>query len=58
MQRAISEQRKIDPLIAVKIGSREVAAWPMNGFRSERGVHVESYLACIGALAGYFVASS
>jgi hypothetical protein len=53
LQRTIEEQRKTDPLIGVKIGSQQVAQQLMNAFKSERGVHIESYLACLGALAGY-----
>lgn len=53
MLRAIEEQRKKDPLIGLKIGSQEVSQRLMNAFKSERGVHIESLIVCLGTLAGY-----
>jgi len=53
LQRVIAERHKTDPLAGVKIGSEVIAARLMAFFKTERGVHVESYLVCLGALAGY-----
>jgi hypothetical protein len=53
MDRAIAEQRKTDPLIKVKLGGNEVFQRMVAGLKAERGVHIESLLALLGALAGY-----
>jgi hypothetical protein len=53
MDRAIAEQQKTDPLIKMKIGGKEVLQRITNALKNERGVHIESLLACLGALAGY-----
>jgi hypothetical protein len=42
-----------DALAKVKLGGREVFQRITQGLKNERGVHVESLLACLGALAGY-----
>lgn len=42
-----------DPLAAAKIGGREVFHRLYAAMRNERGVHVESMLCVLGALAGY-----
>jgi hypothetical protein len=51
--RAIEEQRKTDPLVGAKIGSKEVVQRLLKGMKSERGVHIESLLCVLGSLAGY-----
>lgn len=51
--RAIENQRKDDPLIGAKVGAREVLGRVLNGLKNEKGVHVESLLCALGALAGY-----
>ena len=53
MDRAIAEQQKTDPLIKVKIGGKEVFQRIVGVLKDERGVHIESLLALLGALAGY-----
>ena len=53
MDRAIAEKQKTDPLIKVKIGGNEIFQRLVGGLKDERGVHIESLLAILGALAGY-----
>ena len=42
-----------DPLLNVKLGGREIFHRTTQGLKNDRGVHIESLLACLGALAGY-----
>ncbi len=49
----IAEQSKTDPLIGAKLGSREVTQRLIAGLKTERGVHVDSMLCVLGALAGH-----
>ena len=49
----IVEQSKTDPLIGAKLGSREVTHRLIAGMKTDRGVHVDSILCALGALAGY-----
>lgn len=51
--RTIEEQRKTDPLIGARLGGREVFQRLLKGMNDERGVHFESLLCALGALAGY-----
>jgi hypothetical protein len=53
MRRAIEEQKKHDPLIGIKIGSKDINQWIINVLKNENGVHIESFLTILGALAGY-----
>lgn len=53
LMNAISEKKKNDPFIGVKIGSKELVQRLMQELKNEKGVHVESLLAIIGSLAGY-----
>lgn len=53
LMRVIEERRKDDPLIGAKVGGREVAHRLMNAMKTGRGVHIESLLTALGALAGY-----
>lgn len=53
LMRAIEEKRKTDPLIGAKLGSKEVNQRLINAMKNEKGVHVESLLSALGALAGY-----
>jgi hypothetical protein len=50
---AINEKRKEDPLIGAKIGAKEVTQRLIAALKNERGVHIETLLACIGSLGGY-----
>lgn len=51
--RQIAERRDTDPLIGAKIGSKEVFQRLLGRMKTDRGVHVESLLVALGALAGY-----
>lgn len=51
--RAIEERRKEDPLIGAKIGAIEVYHHILALLKNEKGVHVESLLCALGAVAGY-----
>ena len=53
MKDALAEKRVDDPMIGVKVGSREVMAWLLRTLTNERGLHLESALAAIGSLAGF-----
>lgn len=53
LMRAIDRQRSSDPLIGAKLGGKEVFQQLLSGLKNERGVHVESLLCALGALAGY-----
>jgi hypothetical protein len=53
-QQAILErQKKSDPLIGPKMGARQINNSLITGMRTPKGVHIESYLTALGALAGY-----
>jgi hypothetical protein len=50
---AIRERSKEDPLVGAKLGAKEVFQRLLNGMKNEKGVHIESLLCALGALAGY-----
>ena len=50
---AIRERSKQDPLIGAKVGSKEVFQRLLDGMKDAKGVHIESLLCALGALAGY-----
>ncbi|MES9982111.1 MAG: hypothetical protein ABW115_01780 [Candidatus Thiodiazotropha sp. 6PLUC6] len=50
---AINEQKKKDPMVGLKIGSKEVVQRLIARLKNEKGVHVESLLGIVGSLAGY-----
>jgi hypothetical protein len=50
---AIRERSRDDPLIGAKVGSREIYQRLLDGMKTDRGVHIESLLCALGALAGY-----
>jgi len=50
---AIRERSKEDPFVGVKLGSKEMLQRIINAMKNEHGVHVESLLCALGALAGY-----
>ena len=52
LKRAL-EKQKTDPLIKLQIGGKEIFDRMVGGLKDERGVHIESLLALLGALAGY-----
>jgi hypothetical protein len=51
--RQIAERSKTDPLAGVKIASGAVTQRLLAILKTERGVHIESVLCALGALAGY-----
>ena len=51
--RVLEEKRRTDPLIGAQLGGKEVFQRLLKGMNSERGVHIESLLCALGALAGY-----
>lgn len=51
--KALAEQRSADPLVGAKIAGKEILTRLLNGMKSERGVHVESLLTALGAIAGF-----
>lgn len=51
--RAIEERRRADPLIGAKLGGKHVSQRLLIALKGERGVHIESLLCALGALAGY-----
>jgi hypothetical protein len=53
MNRTLVDAQKRSPTEKQKVGGREIFERITNGLKDERGVHVESQLACLGALAGY-----
>jgi hypothetical protein len=50
---AIRERSKEDPLAGAKLGAKEMFQRLLNGMKNEKGVHIESLLCALGALAGY-----
>lgn len=50
---AIRERSKEDPLVGAKIGSKEIFQRMLESLKDSKGVHVESLLTALGALAGY-----
>ena len=51
--RAVRERSEEDPLIGAKLGAKEVFDRLIDGMKNEKGVHLESLLCALGALAGY-----
>jgi hypothetical protein len=51
--RAIREQKKSDPLVGAKLGGKEVYQRLCSAMKDAKGVHAESLLCALGALAGY-----
>jgi hypothetical protein len=49
----IYERSKEDPLIGAKLGAKEVFQQLLDGMKNSNGVHIESLLTALGALAGY-----
>lgn len=48
-----NQQAQQDPLYAVKRGGKEIASKLFMAMSTERGIHLESLLSALGALAGY-----
>jgi hypothetical protein len=52
LRRAIDERRATEPLIGATIAGKEVFSRVMSGMTTDRGVHIESIVTALGALAG------
>lgn len=50
---ALEERRKVDPLVGAKLGGKEVFQRLLRTMKDGKGVHTESLLSALGALAGY-----
>lgn len=50
---AIRERSKEDPFVGAKLGAKEILKHIINAMKNENGVHIESLLCALGALAGY-----
>lgn len=50
---AIRERSKEDPLVGAKLGGKEIFQRLLDCMKNEKGVHIESLLCALGALAGY-----
>lgn len=53
LMRSIRERSKDDALVGAKLGAKEIFQRLLNGMKDAKGVHVESLLCALGALAGY-----
>lgn len=51
--RTIREKAREDPLLGAKLGAKENLQRLLKGMKSEKGIHIESLLCALGALAGY-----
>lgn len=49
----IDEKRNEDPLVGAKIGAKEVLNSLISMMKDSKGVHIESLICVLGALAGY-----
>lgn len=53
LARTVDEKRGQDPYIGAKLAGREIYANLIEMLKTEKGVHIESLLAVIGAMGGY-----
>ncbi|MDE6728920.1 MAG: hypothetical protein K2J80_13450 [Oscillospiraceae bacterium] len=53
LARTVDEQREKDPYIGAKLAGKEIYANLIEMLKTEKGVHIESLLAVIGAVGGY-----
>lgn len=51
--REIAEKSRTDPLIGAKLGAKEVLQRMLVAMKTDRGVHIESFLCALGSVAGY-----
>jgi hypothetical protein len=49
----VQEQSKADPWVGAKLGAKEVFQRLVDAMKNDQGVHIESLLCALGALAGY-----
>jgi hypothetical protein len=50
---AIRDRSKVDPLVGAKLAAKEVFQRLLEAMKDSKGVHIESLLTALGALAGY-----
>lgn len=53
LSHAIRERRKKDPLVGAKLGGKEVAHQLQAMVKRDGRIHIETLLACVGALGGF-----
>ena len=53
LHKIIAERKKRDPLAGLKIGGKEVTQRVIKSLKDEKGVHIETLLTILGALAGF-----
>lgn len=53
LMRVLADKKKEDPLIGLKVGSKEIYNRVAHIFKNERGVHIETLLTALGALSGF-----
>lgn len=53
LQRMVADKKKDDPLFGLKVSAKEVVVQLINGMKTDKGIHIQSLLTAIGALAGY-----
>lgn len=53
LQNALRERERVNPLAGAQVGAKEVYQRLLGGMADEKGVHSESLLCALGALAGY-----
>jgi hypothetical protein len=53
LMKVIAEKKKEDPLIGLKIGSKELNQRLIAALKDEKGVHVQTLLTILGSLAGF-----
>jgi hypothetical protein len=49
----LNEKRKDDPLIGAKVGAKDILDRLLNSMKDPKGVHIETLLCALGAMAGY-----
>lgn len=53
LQAVIAERKKEDPLFGLKVSARELVVQLVASIKTDKGIHIESLLTALGALAGY-----
>ncbi len=53
IQQAMAVQKKLDPLAGLKIGAQELTERLVLALKTEHGLHIETFLTVLAALAGF-----
>ena len=53
LKKAIAEKKTKDPLIGMKMGAEEMNQNLIRMLKDDKGVHIESFIAILGSLAGF-----